>query len=151
MASCFLMGAHDAPGFLQDKLNKVVEYLVLERCVTEFLVGSRGNFDAMAIAAIQHILRQYPQKNLVAYILEPYPFEERHHFVPEYFDGFFTPEGMESVPRRFSIEKANQKALDGSDYFVGWAYLSGTNSGKLLRRALQLEKKGFLEVIDLGK
>ncbi len=149
MYTCFLMGAHDAPAAVQEKLNDVVKYLVEQRAVTEFIVGNRGNFDAMATAAVQQVLRQHPEKELVALRLEPYPFDQRHRTLPAFFDGFFTPEGLETVPKRLCIEAANRKTLESSDFFVTWIYLTGSNSGKMLERAQNLEKQGLLEVYDL--
>ncbi len=150
MRTCFLAGAHDAPDSIRQDLERIVEYMVRERRVTEFVMGTRGNFDAMAAAAVQRVLQRYPQNQTVALILEPYPFERRRRYVPAHFDGLFSPEGLETVPMRYRIEAANRKTLEGTDFFVTYVLLSGSSSGKLLRRARSLEKQGFVEVFDFS-
>ncbi len=149
MRTCFFMGAHDASDVIGEELETLVEYLVLNRCVTEFVVGSRGHFDAMAISAIRRVLRRYPEKGLTALLLEPYPFSSTAHPLPELFHGYYTPDGMEAVPRRFCISVANQKALAQLDVFVTFTYLTGSNSGKMLHCARALERQGRLEVYEL--
>ncbi len=150
MRTCFLMGAHDAPDSRRQDLEQIVEYLVLEKFVTEFIIGNRGSFDAMAIAAVQRVIQRHPEKEVVALLLEPYPFERQGQYVPAYFDGFFSPEGLETVPMRYRIGVANRKTLEGTDFFVTYVRLSGSNSGRLLRRARRLEKQRLLEVFDLS-
>lgn len=119
--------------------------------VTQFVVGRYGEFDRMATAAVQRVIREYPEKELLAYILEPYFPGDRVLTVPHYFDEIWYPEGMEEVPKRFCIEKANQKALDASDYLVSYINRSGGSSAKLLRRAMRQSKTGRLTVINLAE
>jgi len=151
MNTCFFIGHRDAPQSLFPKLLETLEYLVTECHVTDFIVGHYGDFDRMAISAVQHMICSYPEKELLADLLDPYLLEKTPGPLPLYFDHFYYPEGLEMVPRRYCIEKANQLALDQADYLVAYVTHEGGNAAKLLRRAKQIAKYGRLKVINLGE
>lgn len=44
MRTCFLMGQHDAPDTIQERLSAELEKLVRLNGVTEMIVGHRGEF-----------------------------------------------------------------------------------------------------------
>lgn len=149
MKTCFFIGHRDAPPILQERLEAAVEYLVRSCGVREFVVGYHGAFDRMATASVQRIKMNCPE--ICAYRLLPYFPGEHSVMVPEQFDGTYYPEGMEMVPRRFAIEKANQKMLAASDYLLAYVCRDGGNAAKLLRRAKSLEKRGGLRIINLAE
>ena len=151
MRTCFFIGHRDAPGALQERLYETIVHLVMNCHVDHFIVGHYGDFDRLAIAAVQRVIREYPEKEIIADLLEPYFPGDRELLVPHYFDDIFYPEGMETVPPRYCIEKANQKALDEADVLVAYVIRSGGNSAKLLRRARRREKEGSMLVINLGE
>lgn len=149
MNSCFFIGHHDAPYSLQEKLNETVEYLVRYRGVTQFTVGAYGNFDSMATSAVQRIKRKYP--DLYAYRLIVYPPVDKKPILPEFFDHLYYPLELFDVPQRFAIPKANRLLVDKSDFLVSYVHRDGGNSGKIMRHAKVLEKKGFLTILNLDK
>lgn len=149
MKTCFFIGHRNAPSNLQERLNAEVERLVKLCDVTEFIVGYHGDFDQMATAAVQRIKKQFPE--IYAYRLLSYFPDEYSPPVPEFFDDIFYPEGMETVPKRFSIERANRKVLMEANYLIAFVCRDWGNSAKLLRNARSLEKKGVLQVINLAE
>lgn len=151
MFTCFFIGHCDAPGSIQEQLNETVAYLVKEHHVTDFIVGHYGNFDRMATIAVQRAIRCYPERELIAELLEPYFPGDRKLTVPLYFDGIYYPKGMENVPKRFCIEKANRKALEQANWLVAYVCREGGNAAKLLRTARRWEKQGAITVINLGE
>lgn len=151
MFTCFFIGHRDATQTIQDELYETVVHLVKECHVDHFIVGHYGEFDRMATSVVQRVIQEYPEKAIIAEILEPYFPGERELPVPVYFEGTYYPEGMEMVPLRFCIEKANQKALEESDVLVAYVTHSGGNAAKLLRRARREAKIGCLTVINLGE
>lgn len=150
MYTCFFIGHRDAPKSIQEKLNETVGHLVREHYVTDFVVGHYGDFDRMAISAVQNAICAYPEKELVAVILEPYFLDENFGLLPHHFDRHYYPNGLETVPKRYCIEKANQLALDQADYLVAYVSRDGGNAAKLLRRARRMEKKGYIKVFNLA-
>lgn len=149
MKRCFLIGHRDAPWQLQERLDAVVEELVTAGEVSEFIVGRYGNFDRMATIAIQRAMERNPDREITALVLEPYFPGEREILIPRGFRDFYYPEGMESVPARFCIEKANRKALEISDCLVAYVVRDGGNAAKLYRAAKRREKQGGIRVIEL--
>ena len=147
MRTCFLFGQHDAPEHIRERLCKKLEELVCLGSVTEIIVGHRGSFDRMATAAIQRVLRKKPE--LYAWILVAYHDSPDSLALPAFFEGFYYPLELYDVPLRYAIVKANQIVLDGSDYLLTYCDREGGNTGKLLRRAKRMEKKGCLKVINL--
>lgn len=149
MKSCFFIGHHDAPNSVQGRLNQEVERLVTMCDVTQFVVGYHGNFDHMATIAVQKVKAR--QSELYAYRLIPYHPAEVSVPIPELFDDTYYPFGLETVPRRYAIPRANRLALKKSDYLIAYVNWDGGNSAALLRRARTLEKKGDLKVINLAE
>lgn len=147
MKTCFFIGHHDAPCTLQPRLDRVVEELVQFEGVTSFLVGHRGSFDEMATGAVQRAILRRPE--IEAYRLIAYHPSEQPALIPDLFTGTYYPDGMENVPRRFAIPKANRIALNESDILVAYVKRDGSAIGKLFATAKRLEKKGCLKIIDL--
>lgn len=148
MKTCFLMGQHDAPDTIQGQLCAELEQLVQFEGVTEMIVGHRGNFDRMAVSAVQGVLRKKPE--LYGYLLVAYHDASDTVMLPEFFEGHYYPLPLYEVPLRYAIVKANEIVLDESDYLITYSGREGGNTGKLLRRAKRLEKKGYIKVINLA-
>lgn len=130
---CFLIGHHDAPESIYPALQREIERHISELGVTEFIVGHYGNFDRMAARALGEAKQTHPEISL--WLLLPYHPAEKKVEVPEGFDGSFYPEGMEKVPRRVAIVKANQYMVDHIDYIIAYVNHCASNTQKLLRYA----------------
>lgn len=150
MYTCFFIGHQDAPESILPKLLETLDTLVTKHYVTDFIVGHYGTFDRLAVSAVQQMICKYPEKELIGEMLEPYLLDREPYFLPHYFDHFYYPERLESVPKRYCIEKANQLALDQADFLVAYVARDGGNAAKLLRRARRMEAKGYLRVINLA-
>ena len=148
MRTCFLMGQHDAPDTVRGRLCAELERLVRFEGVTEMIVGHRGNFDRMAIGAVQGILRKKPE--LYGYLLVAYHDSLDSVGIPEFFEGHYYPIGLYEVPNRFAIVKANEIVLGERDYLLTYCDREGGNMGRLLSKAKQMEKKGHLRIINLA-
>ena len=124
--TCFLFGHRDAPESLLPAVEAAVEHCVDAWGVTEFVVGQYGGFDRLAARAVQHIRRRRPEIALV--LLLPYlPTRP----IPAGYDGSLVPDGMERVPRRFAIVRANRYAVDRCDALIVHVAHPG-NSARLL-------------------
>ena len=150
MYTCFFIGHRDAPSVLEGQLYETVLHLVMKCHVDRFIVGHYGNFDAMATAAVQRVIREHPEKEILADMLEPYFPGDRDVRAPAFFDAIYYPEGLETVPRRYCIEKANQLALEESHYLVAYVARNGGNARKLLGRARRMAKQGGMKIINLA-
>ena len=116
--------------------------------VTEFIVGHYGGFDRLAASAVKEAKRFYPEVKLI--LLLPYHPAERSISTPDGFDGTFYPPGMESVPRKAAIIRANRYVVDYVDYLLAYVWHPASNARELVEYAKSREKKGSL-IITLVK
>lgn len=149
MRTCFLFGQSDTPDTIREALCAELEKLVQLEGVTEMIVGHRGSFDKLATAAVQAILRRKPE--LYGRVLIAYNDSAETVPLPEFFEMHYYPIELYDVPRRYAIVKANQIALEQSDFLVTYCDRAGGNAGKLLQRAKRMEQKGYLKVINLAQ
>lgn len=116
MKSCFFIGHREASEEIFPELAEAVERHIVDYGVTEFIVGNYGGFDRMAARAVISAKALYPGITLL--LLLSYHPAERPIETPPGFDGTFYPPGMESVPRRYAIVRANRYMIDHSRYQV---------------------------------
>ena len=87
--------------------------MVLCHSVNNFYVGNHGHFDALVLKALRELKRQHPEITycvVLAYLprkVLPYETEETVY-----------PEGLETVPPRFSIIHRNRWMVDHSDFVI---------------------------------
>ena len=136
MKSCFLFGHRNAPFSVRPALSAAIEQKILQNNVTEFIVGQYGYFDAMAAGAIRELKTRYPSICLT--ILLPSHPAERSVELPKDSNGSFYPPGMEAVPRRFAIVRANQYMLRHCDSIICYVRNPAGNTYKLLTLARHL-------------
>lgn len=135
---CFLIGHHDAPESIYPALQREIERHITELGVTEFIVGHYGNFDRMAARALVEEKQVHPEISL--WLLLPYHPAKQKVEIPEGFDGSFYPEGMEKVPRRLAIVKANRYAVEQVKYLIAYRRYAAGNVSKLIDYT-QIRKK----------
>ena len=117
--SCFFIGHREASEEIYPVLYAAVEQHIVEYGVTEFIVGHYGGFDRLAASAVKEAKRFYPEVKLT--LLLPYHPAERPIPTPDGFDSTFYPPGMESVPRKIAIVRANRYVVDHVDYLISYA------------------------------
>ena len=140
--SCLFIGHREASEEIYPVLYAAVEQHIVEYGVTEFIVGHYGGFDRLAASAVKEAKRFYPEVRLT--LLLPYHPVERPIPTPNGFDGTFYPPGMESVPRKVAIVRANRYVVDHVDYLIAYAWHPASNTRELVEYAKSREKKGFL-------
>jgi len=147
MSTCFFIGSRYATDVVQKPLDKAIERHIVEYGVTEFVVGHYGNFDGEVIGALQRAKKYHPEVALL--LLVPYHPYDRPIDPPKGFDGTYYPEGMERVPKRLAIVRANRFMVDHSDYLI--TYIHGVGKSRdLAEYARRREKRGLIHVEDLG-
>ena len=119
-----------------------VEQHILEYGVTEFIVGHYGGFDCLAASTVKEARCFYPAVKLT--LLLPYHLAERPIPTPGEFDSTFYPPGMESVPRKIAIVRANRYVVDHVDYLIAYAWHPASNARELVEYAKRRENKGSL-------
>ena len=142
--SCFFIGHREAPEDIAVNLASEVRRHITELGVTEFIVGHYGRFDSMAGQAVIAAKREFPYIRLL--LLIPYHPAEAPVDLPEGYDGTYYPPGMESVPRRFAIVRANRYMVDHTDYLIAYAWHPASNARELVEYAEVRQKRGLMQV-----
>lgn len=135
MKSCFFIGHADASPKIFPALVEAVEKHIAELGVTEFTVGYYGGFDRMAAKAVIAAKSRHP--GITLYLLLPYHPAERPIEAPSGFDGTFYPPGMEKVPHRSAILRANQYMVTHADHLIAYAWHPASNARNLLEYAVK--------------
>ena len=146
--SCFLIGHRETSSKLLPILIQTVEKHISEYGVTAFIVGRYGNFDHLAARAVISLKQKYPKITLS--LLIPYHPAERPIEKPPGFDNTYYPPGMETVPRRIAIVRANRYMVDHVDYLIAYAWHPASNARNLVEYAHKRERNGFMMVTLLG-
>ena len=145
MKSCFFIGHREASSETLPALAEAVEKHITEYGVMEFIVGNYGGFDHMAAKAVIEAKVRHPE--IMLSMLLPYHPAERPVELPRGFDSSFYPPGMETVPRRFAIVRANQYMVDHVDYLIAYAWHPASNARDLTEYA---QKRGC-HITNLGE
>lgn len=146
---CFCIGHRDACMSEIDGLDREILRHIEEYAVTEFIVGNYGNFDGLVAAAVLRAKKKHPWVRLT--LLLPYHPGERRTELPPGFDGSLYPDGMETVPRRLAIIRANRRAVDMSQHMIAFVWHPASNSREILAYARAREKKGGIRVCVLSR
>lgn len=149
MKSCFLVGHREASSEILPVLIKAVEQHIVESGVTEFIVGNYGDFDRMAAKAVIEAKKQHTEITLS--LLIPYHPAERQVALPPGFDNTFYPPGMEKVPRRFAIIRANRYMVNHVDYLIAYAWHPASNARDLVEYAERRATAGLISVHNLAQ
>ena len=145
MKSCFFLGHRDAPDSIRDTLDEAIERHITEYGVTEFFVGHYGRFDRMAQAALVQAKARHPE--ITVRLLIPYHPTEQPISAADGFDGTYYPPGMERVPRKYAIIRANRYMIDNCDYLIAYVWHAASNARELLEYA----GKGVIIIKNLAK
>ena len=126
-----------------------VEHHITEYGVNAFYVGHYGRFDALATSAVIAAKKRHPEVTLT--LLLPYHPFDRPIPTPEGFGGTFYPPGMETVPRRAAIVRANHYMVDNSTHLIAYAWHPASNARELVEYAQRREHLALLHVTILAR
>lgn len=149
MKSCFFIGHREASSELLPILRQIIEKHISEYGVTEFIVGGYGRFDHLAAKAVISLKQQYPQITLS--LLIPYHPAERPIKTTPGFDNTYYPPGMEKVPRKLAIIRANRYMVDHVDHLIAFAWHPASNARDLVEYAKKRERRNLISVTVLPR
>ena len=121
MVSSTFFGHRDCPSSIKGKLHKEIDRLICNHGVDTFYVGTHGNFDRMAYAALVELRKRYQHikvYRVLAYMPKPGDNDTADTIVPE---------GIENTYPRYAIVHRNNWMIDHSDYVI--AYVTHTFGG----------------------
>ena len=147
--NCFFIGHRDAPHSLALQLDECIERHITQYKVHEFIVGNRGDFDRQAISAVKRAKKRHPHISLVL-LLAYHPFDCPAELTSGFDDSFYPP-GMELVPKRAAIIRANEYMVKTADFLIAYDRRLVGNTRTLVDLARRREKQGFLHVENLAQ
>lgn len=145
--SCFFIGHRDAPETIYPQLLAEVERHIAEFGVTDFIVGHYGGFDRLAVKAVIATKQRYP--NILLLLLLPYHPAEQPIEIPVGFDNTYYPPGVEKVPRRLAIVRANHYMVDHVDYLIAYAWHPASNAQELVKYAAVRRRNTKTTVVNI--
>ena len=146
MKSCFFIGHREADERLLPILTAAIERLITEEQVLFFYVGGYGGFDRIAATAIKRMKLQHPE--IILMLVLPYHPGERPIETPNGYDGTYYPEGLEKVPRRYAIVRANEIMAKQYDWLISYVRHGASNSRRILEYA-QKQGTACININDL--
>lgn len=147
--SCFFIGHREAPDDLLPILQETVNQHIEDYGVAEFVIGHYGSFDHLAAKAVIAAKQLHPE--ITPSLLIPYHPAERPIKTPESFDNTFYPPGMEKVPRKLAIVRANRYMVDHADYLIAYAWHPASNVRNLVEYAEKKSEKGAIAVTNIAQ
>lgn len=149
MSTCFFIGHREAPETLMGELAAEVERHITEYGVSDFVVGRYDRFDALAAKCVKAAKKRHPEVTLT--LLLPYHPYGRPTPTPPGFDGTFYPPGMETVPKRAAIVRANRYMVEHSDYLIAYVWHSASNARDIVEYAQRCESQTHIKVTILSR
>ena len=145
--SCFFIGHREGTAEVLPALEQAVEQHIRKYGVRDFIVGNYGGFDRLVIAILARVKEHHPHITLT--LLIPYHPSEKPIGLPKNFDRTLYPTGMEQVPRKFAIVRANRYMVDHVDYLIAYAWHPASNARNMLEYARRREEKGLIHITAL--
>lgn len=143
MKSCFFIGHREASEDILPDLIEAVEHHIVVHGIQKFIAGNYGGFDRMAAKAVISAKAAHPEITLL--LLLPYHPAERPIEAPLGFDGTFYPPGIESVPRRYAIVRADRYMIDHADHLIAYAWHPGN-----ARNMVEYAQRKDIPTFNLG-
>lgn len=145
---CFFIGHREASERILPVLTQAVEQLIVESGVTDFVVGHYGSFDSLSAKVVKAAKKRHPDVTLT--MLLPYhPFDHSIP-IPKGYDSTFYPPGMENVPKKYAIVRANRHMVEHSGYLIAFVWHAASNSRELVEYARRREEKGLIHVYNIA-
>ena len=147
--SCFFIGHRETSEEIYPVLCAAVEEHIVHYGVTEFIVGRYGCFDVLAAKAVKTAKQNHPKVKLT--LLLSYHPAECPIPVPDGFDSTYYPPGMENVPRKVAIVRANRYMVDHTDFLIAHVWHPASNAQKILQYAQRKSLKKTIGITVIEK
>ena len=103
----------------------------------------------MAARCVKAAKKRHPEVTLT--LLLPYHPYDRPTPTPSGFDGTFYPPGMEKVPKRAAIIRANRYIVDHSNYLIAYVWHPASNVQNLVEYAMKRKMQSLIKITVLPK
>lgn len=136
-------GHSDTPTSVGERLYEILLGFICKKGADNFLIGTHGNFDRLALEALKRLKTQYPHIRYT--VVLAYMPQGKQEFYDE--TSTLVPSAVVGVPPRFAIDKRNGFMLDQSDIVITYVVRSWGGAAKFKKMALSRGK----HVIELSE
>lgn len=137
MKICSFFGHRRTPSDIYDDLLQAILSVIETHGVTQFYLGSHGAFDEMSVKATLEAKKIHPEIEILT-VLTSMP--TKNTYINDYYDGSIYPDGLETVPPRFSISHRNKWTADNSDIVIGYIQHKSGGAATAYFRAVRRKK-----------
>ena len=138
--TCTFIGHRDIPESIKDKLKATLIELICEAGVENFYVGNSGNFDRIVLSVLRELKSVYQHIDY-SVVLAYLPTENSDNI-----ENSIYPEGLETAPKRFAIDRRNRWMLDRADYLISYVLY---NTGGAYKFSKMAERMG-VKIINIA-
>lgn len=142
MYSCAFIGHKNCSCDIKEKLFAEIEHLIIAKGVTDFYVGTQGNFDRYVYEVLTEIekKREINIRVVLAYLTA------KNNYT--YYDSEKTifPDCLTNTPPRFAISKRNNYMIRQSKFLICYLNNRFSNTFCFVEQAL----KQNIKVINIG-
>lgn len=142
--TCCFFGHKDTPLNICEKLEEVIEKLIIEDGANRFLLGNQGNFDIVVFSILRKMKVRHPHISYCV-VLAYMPTGKTVGNLYDYGETLL-PEGIESVHPRFALSWRNKWMINESDTVV--AYVTRTWGGAA--KYVEMATKKRTNIINLA-
>lgn len=127
-------------------LKEEIEKLIIKNNVTEFFIGSYGNFDNYAVNAVNCLKNKYSYIKLIYVTPYLYKLESDKNYINHICDETIYPEGLEVIPQKFAITHRNRWVVEHSDFMI--VYVNHSYGGAYT--AMKYGKNKGIKIINIA-
>ena len=138
---CTFFGHSDTPETIKPMLKATITEVIEKENVADFYVGNHGNFDRMAISILSELAKT---RSIRFYVVLAYQPTEKD---VDYLAHTVLPDGIETVPPRFTINYRNRFMLENADFVITYVTHSWGGAAKFK----QMAEKKHKRIIELGE
>ncbi len=138
MSCCIFFGHRYVSEDIENKIKRVLYYLITDRGIDEFLVGDNGEFDGKVWRILLEMKEEFP--HIKCNFVPAYqPVERSKNSHIDFTNAIFPDEGLKS-PRKYAIANRNSWMIKNADIVVVYVRRVG-NARDLRDQAIKRKKK----------
>ncbi len=133
MSACTFFGHKDCPETKYSNILQAIQYLITEKKVLTFYVGTQGNFDSLVYRALCSLRANFPKiqiNRVLAY------FPKDNCLIPD----SILPEGIELLHPRYAISWRNRWMIERSDFVIAYITHNYGGAARFVDEANRKEK-----------
>lgn len=133
MSACTFFGHKDCPETKYSNILQAIQYLITEKKVLSFYVGTQGNFDSLVYRALCSLRANFPQIGIYR-VLAYFP--KDNCLIPD----SILPEGIELLHPRYAISWRNRWMIERSDFVIAYITHNYGGAARFVDEANRKEK-----------